>query len=604
MSDPTVSVSKGVFVFKNGFKPGSTKSKNKNKQSSTKTYNSILENKLWYKSYSKLWNKIEKKIQDSSDSDEKINTRIKKSQCTFSLLQGWYEASYPIESPKRTKKPPKKRKILVVVIPDFESFNDKILQDFVLIISSYLNVLPFALVFGVATSTSALHKSLPHHVSSRISVKVFQSQTSVVYLNNILENIFLTADCPFHLGGRIFSLFIDQFLFYDLSVKGFIRNVKYAMLEHYSYGNAMALCTDQKHLKSLLNEFTHDDFENVRHLISFRSLVENEQPDNRIKLLTNDDFLKDVLHQEITTFLEYLRTFHLFLKCLYVLVQDLPNNPLGKQFRELYRTSVNELITSTDEFRQSFRLLGFQSKDELLIKLTWIAHLIGSEGNDSVGIKKVIKTLNAFVKQIENFNLKMEESGDEENDDVVVVTKAKSRQELKEKLLKMTHESKPLNKYEKMRKELLTFLTQTFEKYLNTPKELPFHEIFIFNDISIRQHIEGIQMASLHEALVNPQAYLQCQCCTLPNNSSILKTMPDVCILYKLHLECGKLINLYDLLQSFLVIVEPENNEDCKAIKPELQARFTQAVAELEYLGFVKSSKRKADHVTRLTWSA
>jgi origin recognition complex subunit 3 len=80
--------------------------------------------------------------------------------------------------------------------------------------------------------------------------------------------------------------------------------------------------------------------------------------------------------------------------------------------------------------------------------------------------------------------------------------------------------------------------------------------------------------------------------------------MPDISIVYKLHLECGKMINLYDWLQSFLSIVDPQDiDDDSKPkVKPQLQARFTQAVAELEYLGFIKSSKRKMDHVARLTW--
>ena len=40
----------------------------------------------------------------------------------------------------------------------------------------------------------------------------------------------------------------------------------------------------------------------------------------------------------------------------------------------------------------------------------------------------------------------------------------------------------------------------------------------------------------------------QCQCCSV-HDGSISPTMPDVCIVYKLHLECGQLINLYDWMQ-------------------------------------------------------
>ena len=40
-------------------------------------------------------------------------------------------------------------------------------------------------------------------------------------------------------------------------------------------------------------------------------------------------------------------------------------------------------------------------------------------------------------------------------------------------------------------------------------------------------------------------------------------TLPDISVAYKLHLECGRLINLYDWLQSFSAVVnaaEEENN--------------------------------------------
>lgn len=40
----------------------------------------------------------------------------------------------------------------------------------------------------------------------------------------------------------------------------------------------------------------------------------------------------------------------------------------------------------------------------------------------------------------------------------------------------------------------------------------------------------------------------QCQCCS-SDSVQIKCTMPDTCIVYKLHLECGQLINLYDWMQ-------------------------------------------------------
>lgn len=154
---------------------------------------------------------------------------VKKSQMNLQVLQCWYENLYKEnvtrDSPKKQKTKVKK-KPLVVILPDFESFNPEVLQKIILITSWYIKVLPFIFVFGIATSISTVHTFLPYHVSSKISLKIFKSEPSTVYLNNVLEKVFLQKTCPFHLGGKVFNLFTDIFLYYDLSVNNFIQNIK------------------------------------------------------------------------------------------------------------------------------------------------------------------------------------------------------------------------------------------------------------------------------------------------------------------------------------------------------------------------------------------
>ncbi|XP_067335443.1 origin recognition complex subunit 3 isoform X4 [Channa argus] len=82
---------------------------------------------------------------------------------------------------------------------------------------------------------------------------------------------------------------------------------------------------------------------------------------------------------------------------------------------------------------------------------------------------------------------------------------------------------------------------------------------------------------------------------------------PDICIAYKLHLECGRLINLYDWLEAYATVVsgaEGNNPGSDNYVKVDevKHARFIRAVSELEFLGFIKSTKQKTDHVARLTW--
>ena len=99
---------------------------------------------------------------------------------------------------------------------------------------------------------------------------------------------------------------------------------------------------------------------------------------------------------------------------------------------------------------------------------------------------------------------------------------------------------------------------------------------------------------------------MQCECCRGAEETAILPTMPDICIAYKLHLECGSLVNLYDWLQAFVTVATATTpgakNRKEKKVSTELRARFIRAVSELQFLGFIKATRRKTDHVTRLTW--
>nr|XP_022902231.1 origin recognition complex subunit 3 [Onthophagus taurus] len=688
--ESTVSVSKGVFVFKNklkSFKDTGKVPKRGRKKGTALNFN-IFNNEPWYRSYLDLWQTMEKKIHKlqtemslsifddlthyiansydnknvteiptaalltgvnmpdheaqfsalirkmkenpllhvaclrsedgqtiknlienmmhqfvngtgySSEEDdfEDNDIKIKKINYTFAGLKAWYDSE-------------RREALFVVIIPDFESFKNKVLHEFILIVSSYLNILPFAFVFGIATSLTVLHKTLPYHVSSKINIQFFNSQTSSAYLNSILENVLFSEDCPFQLGGNIFNLFVDIFLFYDLSVSGFIQKYKYAMLEHFSFGNAMTLCTNYKKLKTILKDFDHESCENARRILSFRKMVEKESPENQIKLLTDDDYFKESLKNEIQNVIRYLHLYHLLLKCLFALTKSLPKQPLGKEIRELYCMASSVNITKTDQYKEAFQLLQFQSKVELMGNITKICEIIEVATTKSTLnrdlLRKVVDDLyDIFENDDETMSVEHNDSFETKMNNLKI-NSCTDRNKFKNELMELASTRQPLNKFEAQKTKLLTYLSSVFSEHLYEPTKNYFHEIFFFYNSSIEQQIVGTHRTALHTALNDPFQYLQCDCCELRHDSSIEKTMPDICIAYKLHLEYGKMINLYDWLQAFVSVVNPVHLDDAEAdqqISPQLQARFTQAVAELEFLGFVKSSKRKADHVQRLTW--
>lgn len=90
----------------------------------------------------------------------------------------------------------------------------------------------------------------------------------------------------------------------------------------------------------------------------------------------------------------------------------------------------------------------------------------------------------------------------------------------------------------------------------------------------------------------------------LATPADIPSCLPDVCIAYKLHLECGRYINLYDWFQCWLSIVSsnsngvstPSSSKKSKKANEEgsedekLQARFSRAVSELQVYNNQKKS--------------
>ncbi|XP_023347361.1 origin recognition complex subunit 3-like [Eurytemora carolleeae] len=153
--------------------------------------------------------------------------------------------------------------------------------------------------------------------------------------------------------------------------------------------------------------------------------------------------------------------------------------------------------------------------------------------------------------------------------------------------------------FDLLRSELMTLLHQTFKDYLQPPTVKPLHEIFFFTaTATVRRHLVGAPRAALHTALTDPYLYLEHPDLEIQDQGEIPPTLPDICVGYKLHLECPRLINVYDWLSCWHSII----STGAESISEEEQARFARIVSELQYIGFIKSSTRKTDHVARLTF--
>ncbi|XP_012225916.1 origin recognition complex subunit 3 isoform X2 [Linepithema humile] len=435
-------------------------------------------------------------------------SEVRKSQCTLRVLKEWFAEHHDKEDP------------LIVILPDFESFSTNVLHDFILVLSSYRNTLKFVLIFGVATSLHVVHRSLTYDVTSKLIVQVFYTQTQVKTLADVLENTVFSSKIPFKLIGRAFQLLTDIFLFYDFSVDNFLQNYKICMIQHFYDNNTTFLCCKPKNIKKRISTLTDENIADIKNLPSIAKYLKmSGEVKNENNTLSNVEF-KELLETLLNKFHKFMDQFLIILRCLHCMVASLPGSPMGKQLREVYTKAVyTSNLTESSEYKECIKLLGFLSKEELLLKLESISKIL-EDSQDSI-IKKIKTDLDAHIKTIKEASLDTQKASSE----IVSVNEKLSRLQLKE-----------------------------------------------------------------------------CDCCKLENDDDIPRTLPDLSIIYKLHLESRKLINMYDWLQAFLTIADPETQStEQRDVDPRLQARFTQAVAALQFLGFIKTSRRKTDHVKRLT---
>ncbi|XP_071954992.1 origin recognition complex subunit 3-like isoform X2 [Antedon mediterranea] len=557
--------------------------------------------------------------------DDEDEIDIKKVPCTMSVLCSWYHHTTMKTSPvKKQSKSPRKRLSkaaasdvsfpqfppIVVIVEDLEGFTSPVLQDFIIMCSQNIKQLPIVLLFGIATSVSVVHRLLPQHVSSLLSIEKFQSKSSTEYLSEVIQMTLLNPDHPFRLGHKVFQLLLDLFLFHDFSTTSFIKRLQFAMMEHFFSQSASVLCCRQQDVASRVQKLNKDDVDMILQLQSVKRYIPHLKGEKQVLIKKNLAEAKIAITEMANVMFSHDTTFVPIMHCLHIITRSLPKHPLGKQLRELYAMCLEMSIVNTEEYQHANNLARMFARDELISFL----------GQCEVKLKSCSK-LNAEADKLDDFRTRLIKLGDSCNDFVeeeekaepepIEETKETGRREkttlrsLQKKLMESAKKSRKLTKYEALRDDCMTYLQEMFRNYLKCPQSMPLYEVYYCTAVSeVRHHINASPRAALQTALSNPHYYLQCKCCKT-DSGRMVESFPDLCIIYKLHLECGRFINLFDWLQAFITVVKggsSENEDENTEEDQVLHARFIRAVSELQFLGFIKHTKKKTDHVARLTW--
>ncbi|KAI7896366.1 origin recognition complex subunit 3 N-terminus-domain-containing protein [Mucor mucedo] len=538
---------------------------------------------------------------------------------TTELLEGWYRHHQQSYENKPN---------LVIILQDFESFEPAILQDFFTICSEYRSRLPIVCIMGIATSTEILHQSLNKSTIGLLRIEKFRLEQSGVWFNRVIEKVLLDSTSTLKFGARPYKFLLDHFYLYDFSMTKVTASLKYALMHHF-YGNPLSiflplLQMDEFDMTATLQQWIRNDFINEHHIThirmlgSFKNYVESladTDPKKALQLLEDDDFLiTEVVPSLLCDIKIYQEQFKMGFNLLLLLQKQFPSFSSVNKSKLMLLLEVLEakdgLSENTDMVR---RLVSFVRKidtEHVGRLLKELRHLFSEYENVNESFLEQLavwdKRYEGLMEADDNYNTRMDRKS-KLLEGMVLENEQRRHTETARKVQDqaLEHLKRKGTEASKIAMDIADWCDKTLGHLLRSFTKMPLFELVYYTNIKLHEKSFASQpRASAQTALTQPQHYINCSCCDIEKSDQIVTSEHDTCILYKLYLECGRLINLYDWFVAFGCIIEREKRPaNQKLEENEVQARFIRSVAELQFLGFIKPTQRKTDHVIRLTWS-
>ncbi|RKU46036.1 hypothetical protein DL546_000004, partial [Coniochaeta pulveracea] len=494
-----------------------------------------------------------------------------------------------------------------VAVQDTEAFDSALLSDLVQLMYSWRDRLRFTLLFGIATSVELFQARLLKSTAQCL----YGRQFDVVQAREVLESVFKAGvaheGVALRLGPGLLRSLIERQQEQVVGVQGFIASLKYAYMCHFYANPLSALLEGDKKGTTTQAE----QFEALRMLDSFKMHVEAQVDAGRLAyvkgLLDNDAVLEERLIAELARrrqfVLSLLRSLHLLKSTglepgnfidLYTtaLTQGIDLTVEGPSFldtiRRLQPERILSIITKTlDSIRNGDFELGLEGWADEAANMVASLMQVGEE----------VTSLLARSKK-EGNSLRSKYSA---HSRVLRTTVVAQKVQLSQDTAKLTSEDKAFTDAIDQLVDLLTEAihcgpldTQVFQEIWVYDSKSPNRDVFIPRPGT-----------SIERALSRPHDYLACACCTAADGE-IAGTLPATAILYHLYVEAGALVNVADLWSAFYAIVGGEEDDEGEGKEGlgerEALVRFYQALAELKTMGFVKQSKKKADHIAKLKW--
>ncbi|KAL0570648.1 Origin recognition complex subunit 3 [Marasmius crinis-equi] len=540
------------------------------------------------------------------------------------VLDAWYQ-----DLAEKSNKPPK----LVVVLHEFEQFDSSIIEDFVYICSLQLRQIPLVFIICLSSPSSPtyLHNTYPRSTLALLRIQQYAIPSGVSLLERICLETFasLEHEPDLVLGPAMLESLVDHFTRYDSSLDSLIDSLQLAHLKHFSIDPLTLL-----HHETPSQE-TMEDPSSLPFLDTLLTRIHDP--------VDEDEEIDDWQTKSIRSVMKVVKGAR-------------------KDFYAHARRVVLafNLVRFVQKFaEEGHEGLDLQAKGDFpkYVRL-YVNVLRGDLNPELADLEKIIRRLDAqkvvaFMGQLKTFlesvpeDIDISEALDEleqlgyDSSDELFTDEEDARKMAAENPSKI---AEWLLKYIRVWTEPLDRHTLWEVWYT---RESPFPSQIV--NPSVR--------ASVVSGLLRPKEFVSEDNHGDDTGEEQLWEYPDTSILFHRYLDSGKMINIYDWFESFHVVLETQRNklkekrmaaalaerkkaqvpdtpskrrsgknvngrtpskrkgkekerslspppaedeeEDEEKWNMQVHARFIRALHELDYMGFVKHTKRKQDSVLR-----
>ncbi|EPE29227.1 hypothetical protein GLAREA_00387 [Glarea lozoyensis ATCC 20868] len=493
-------------------------------------------------------------------------------------------------------------KKIVVAFQDSEAFETNILVDLISLFKSWMDRIPFVLLFGVATSIELFQERLSKSATrSLFGIQVDVEQTSSV-IERIFQKAVASSSAVLRLGPDVLSILMERQLDHLQSVQSFVAAIKYAYMSHF-YGNALSVLCDNSEPADVTRVLEDRHYEAIRTLPSFKKHIERlvrSHESSRIRALLQDDEVlseevKQALRSRQKANLQLLRTIHAFQSASDEAI-DCVN---------LYMTVFEGNLQQSDFVKVLLASLKRMAPAQMLTLLSKITAAI-REGNPGMNLDGWSFEDEDFLVNIQDVERKILALSNAADEAELPVRSSETihnkglRTTVVAQRVQLSYAESTLTAHEKEFLEQNERVSGLLENYFTTddPRQSLFSEIWLCNSTAtLLEAFAPRPRAAVESALCVPDQFLNLEVTinSYPQRTSLHATA----VLYQRYLEAGSLINMADLWSSFLeIMVDEEEEPDERAVLMQ----FYHALADLKSMGMVKQSKKKADHLAKVSW--